>query len=68
MRMVNCAWSAEMKSLQLILITGAFLTGVLPAGAASRHANLDDWIARELTPFVREHLKPHQRFKGDSLR
>jgi hypothetical protein len=57
-----------MKSLRLFLCASAFLLSVLPAGAASRHASLDAWIANELTPFVREQLTTHPRFKGESLR
>jgi hypothetical protein len=57
-----------MKSLQLSLLAIALLMVGLSAGAASRHADLDGWIANELTPFVREQLVNHPRFKGESLR
>jgi hypothetical protein len=57
-----------MKSLQMSLLATAFLLASLPSGAASRYADLDAWLANDLTPFVREQLKTHPRFKGESLR
>ena len=57
-----------MKSPQWGVLAIALLLSSLPAGAASRHANLDAWLAHDLTPFVREQLKAHPRFKGEPLR
>jgi len=56
------------KSLRLSLIVAVPLMASLPLGAASRHADLDTWLANDLTPFVREQLKSHPRFKGERLR
>jgi hypothetical protein len=67
MQMAICDWSVEMKLLLLSLL-GLLLLISLPTGAASRHANLDAWLVNELTPFVREQLETHPRFKGESLR
>ena len=54
-----------MKSCLLVtmLIIASF-----SVNAASRHADLDTWLVHDLTPFVREQLKTHPRFKGESLR
>jgi hypothetical protein len=68
MHVASCAWSLEMKSLQMSLLAALFLMAGLSASAASRHADLDAWIANDLTPFVREQLITHPRFKGESLR
>ena len=57
-----------MKSLQLSLVVLALLMAGLPVGAASRHADLDTWLANDLMPFVREQLTAHPRFKGERLR
>ncbi len=57
-----------MKSLQPGLLVMTLLLASLPTGAASRHTDLDNWITNDLTPFVREQLKAHPRFKGESLR
>jgi len=50
-----------------VLVVALLVSG-MPVGAASRHANLDTWIANDLTPFVREQLEVHPRFKGEPLR
>ena len=68
MQMAICAWGVEMKSLQPGLLVMMLLLASLSAGAASRHTDLDNWITDDLTPFVREQLKAHPRFKGESLR
>ena len=68
MQMAICAWSGNMKSLQLSLVVLALLMAGLPVGAASRHADLDTWLANDLMPFVREQLTAHPRFKGERLR
>jgi hypothetical protein len=68
MQTAICDWSVEMKSLHSGLLAMTFLLASLSAGAASRHADLDHWIANELTPFVREQLRAHPRFKGEALR
>ncbi len=51
---------------------GLFLLALLWAGnassAASRHADLDTWLADDLVPFVRDQLRTHPRFKDESLR
>ena len=57
-----------MKLLPKSLLAAAFLMAASPATAASRNADLDAWIANDLTPFVREQLITHPRFKGESLR
>lgn len=40
----------------------------LPVTAATRNDDLNYWLVNELTPFVREQLMTHPRFKGESLR
>lgn len=57
-----------MTSLQRGLVVVALLLAGLPLEAASRHANLDTWLANNLLPYVREQLKSHPRFKGEPLR
>lgn len=57
-----------MKTLRLVICATALFLQILPAAAASRHATLDAWVANELTPFAREQLSSHPRFKGESLR
>ena len=57
-----------MKSLQLGLLVIALILACLPVNAASRHVDLDAWLANDLTPFLREQLNVHPRFKGESLR
>ncbi len=57
-----------MKSLHWIFLVTLSLVASVPSGAASRHADLDDWLVKDLTPFVREQLQSHPRFKGESLR
>lgn len=57
-----------MKRLSSLLLAFAFLISVAQTGAATRQATLEAWIANELTPFVRERLVNHPRFKGESLR
>ena len=57
-----------MKSLLQSLLVLALLMAGLPAGAASRHADLDTWLANDLAPFIREQLTLHPRFKGERLR
>ena len=57
-----------MKSLQLSVLAISFLMAGTPVGAASRHADLDAWLTSDLTPFVRNQLGNHPRFKGESLR
>jgi len=68
MQMAICAWSNDIRSLQQSLLVAALLMAGLPLGAASRHADLDAWLANDLEPFVREQLTAHPRFKGESLR
>lgn len=57
-----------MKLLLQSLLVLALLMAGLPAGAASRHADLDTWLANDLAPFIREQLTLHPRFKGERLR
>ncbi|MDH3441241.1 MAG: hypothetical protein OEM63_10840 [Gammaproteobacteria bacterium] len=53
--------------LRFVCIATMFAASV-PVSAASRQGNLDTWLMNELTPFVREQLMTHPRFKGESLR
>ncbi len=57
-----------MKSLQRGLLVIALILACLPVNAASRHVDLDTWLANDLTPFLREQLEVHPRFKGEPLR
>ena len=57
-----------MKSLHPGLLAIALLLACLPVTAASRYVDLDTWLANDLTPFLREQLNVHPRFKGESLR
>jgi hypothetical protein len=68
MQMAICAWSIDVKSLHKGLLATVFLMAALPLGAASRHADFDTWLVNELTPYVKEQLSSHPRFKGESLR
>lgn len=57
-----------MKTMLRFLFVLTLFVASLPVTAASRHGGLDDWLVNELTPFVREQLMTHPRFKGESLR
>ena len=57
-----------MKLLRVHLLVTLLVTASFPAFGASRHVDLDTWIATDLTAFVREQLATHPRFKGESLR
>lgn len=57
-----------MKQLKLSLLAVALFAAGGAAGASLRNAGLDAWIANELTPFVREQMENHPRFRGESLR
>jgi hypothetical protein len=37
-------------------------------GNAARHTDLDNWINRDLTPYITEQLTTHPRFKGELVR
>lgn len=54
--------------LKNCLFIALVASGSLPVSAASRHADLDHWLATELVPFVKEQLRDHPRFRGESLR
>lgn len=66
--MAVCAWSVEMNMMLRSLFVLTLLAASLPVSAASRSADLDRWLVSELTPFVREQLMTHPRFRGESLR
>ena len=57
-----------MKLLQKSLLATVLLMAGLPLGAASRHVDFDTWLVNDLTPYVKEQLRSHPRFKGESLR
>ena len=57
-----------MKSLRYRLLVTLLVAASFPVFGASRHVDLDTWLTNELTPFVREQLKTHPRFRGESLR
>ena len=57
-----------MNSLRKSLLATVFLLAALPLGAATRHADFDAWLVNDLTPYVKEQLRSHPRFKGESLR
>ena len=57
-----------MSTLKFHLLIALLVSTAIPAHAASRHTDLDHWLANDLTPFVRDQLKNHPRFKGESLR
>ena len=57
-----------MSTLKFHLLVALLVSTGAPTHAASRHANLDHWLANDLTPFVRDQLKNHPRFKGETLR
>ncbi|MGI9204453.1 MAG: hypothetical protein ACR2Q3_10610 [Woeseiaceae bacterium] len=47
-----------------LLVTGIALDG----HSASRKADLDTWLSRDLLPYVRQQLTTHPRFRNQSLR
>ncbi|MDX1404160.1 MAG: hypothetical protein R3192_06470 [Woeseiaceae bacterium] len=51
-----------------LLIAITFIASGSPLAAAERHATLDAWLAKELTPYLREQLQHHPRFKGEALK
>ncbi len=57
-----------MKSLQRGRLVIALILAWLPVNAASRHVDLDAWLVNDLTPFLKEQLNVHPRFKGEPLR
>ena len=57
-----------MKSLQRGLLVIALILACLPVNAASRYVDLDAWLVNDLTPFLKEQLNVHPRFKGEPLR
>jgi len=50
------------------LLVMLLVTAGLPVSAASRHVDLDTWLADDLVVFVRQQLLTHPRFRGESLR
>ena len=50
----------------LILIT-LFVAQAIPAVAQSREKDLDQWLERDLVPYVQEQLLEHPRFKNETV-
>ena len=57
-----------MNTLLRFLTVLTMIAAGLPVTAASRNGDLDHWLVSDLTPFVRQQLMTHPRFKGESLR
>jgi len=55
------------QSYAWVLLVATLLAGPSPSIAA-RQVSLDNWLVRDLTPFVVEQLTTHPRFKGELVR
>ena len=55
---------------RLLYIVACTFTSLGPTGtnAASYQADLDSWISRDLTPYVREQLTSQPRFRNEPIR
>jgi hypothetical protein len=55
-----------MTRRMLITLT-LILAGAFPGTAQSREKNLDQWLDRELIPYVKQQLATHPRFKNETV-
>ena len=63
-------WKFLEKSLEQFLGTSFIAYAVLlalPVSHAATDRNLDRWLDAELIPYVREQLRAHPRFKGETV-
>ena len=52
---------------RLLIILTLFLAQSIPTTAESREKNLDQWLDRELVPYVKQQLIVHPRFKNETV-
>jgi hypothetical protein len=51
----------------MLIILTLILAGAFPGTAQSREKNLDQWLDRELIPYVKQQLAAHPRFKNETV-
>jgi hypothetical protein len=52
---------------RMLIILTLILAGAFPGTAQSREKNLDQWLDRELIPYVQQQLAAHPRFKSETV-
>ena len=52
---------------QMLIVLTLILAGAFPGAAQSREKNLDQWLDRELIPYVKQQLTTHPRFKDETV-
>ena len=52
---------------RILIILTVILAQSIPTTAQSREKNLDQWLDRELVPYVKQQLKVHPRFKNETV-
>jgi len=52
---------------RILIILTLILAQSIPTTAQSREKNLDQWLDRELVPYVKQRLMVHPRFKNETI-
>ena len=52
---------------QTLIVFALILAGAFPGTSHSREKNLDQWLDRELIPYVKQQLATHPRFKDETV-